>query len=201
MSVTAATPGHPWEQPLGRAIAHRERRQAFWAGRQATQAALAQQGCVGFPLLKSPQQGPLWPSGRVGSISHGGGWAGCLLARPQAKLRAVGLDMEPLDRLVHPQLITRIASPEEQARLNLHPGQWGSRDLAVTCLKEALYKCLQPTLGVRFGFLDASVVLLEGAASLTPADWLVALGAPAQLQGRICHWQGMLLAAVGWQRE
>ncbi len=182
--LTAAQPQHSLEAPLANSLRH---------------LALARQGCEGFPLLKTPYHGPLWPSGQVGSISHGGGWAGCLLAKAGFSVTGLGLDLEAATRTANPNLVPRIASPAEQAWLDLQPGSWGQSALELLCLKEALYKCLQPRLGVWFGFLDATVTPLEpGCFQLEPAEWLVKLGAPLRLPGQVRQWQNLLMAQVVW---
>jgi hypothetical protein len=61
-----------------------------------------------------------------------------------------GCDLEPLDRLLLPETLTRIINDEEMALLRLYSGQLDARTRLWTA-KEAIFKAGQSNLGLRKG--------------------------------------------------
>ncbi|MBU2959494.1 4'-phosphopantetheinyl transferase superfamily protein [Citreicella sp. C3M06] len=119
----------------------------FTGGRVAARAAMAQ---LGLPPRAIPMQGdraPHWPSGVVGSISHGGGLCVAVVARA-GLWRGIGVDIEP-DVDMHPDLIPEIASPSELETLSLPPERAALR---IFSAKESAFKAQYPITGATFGF-------------------------------------------------
>lgn len=169
--------------PFRRAAEHR-------AGRLAARAALAE---LGVPALARARVGvgphgePTWPMGVVGSISHAAPWAVAAVSS-RRELCGVGVDVET----IHPHraaLADRVVMPEDARSA---PSSVSTEQLATICfsLRESVYKCLNPMLGVEMewddvrleidwssgavavcvdssfgvrGALDAGIVALDGA--------------------------------------
>ncbi|MDQ6910424.1 MAG: hypothetical protein M3Z84_06530 [Actinomycetota bacterium] len=77
--------------PLGAAP---QRRREFLGGRACAHAALSAIGRDDGPTAVGARHEPTWPPGVVGSISHGGEWAGAVVALDVDAI-GLGLDIEP----------------------------------------------------------------------------------------------------------
>ena len=144
-----------------------KRRAEFLAGRAAAAHALARCGCTTpHAVGRNPNGSPSWPSGFVGSITHGGGIAAAAVAS-KTNCLGVGIDAE---YLMSP------STEEEVASLVVTPGEVASakralpgvaRSSLVTLAfsaKESLYKCLHPLVGTFFEFQDAELVKVWGTS-------------------------------------
>ena len=114
---------------------------------------------------------PQWPHGIVGSITHGAGWAGVVVAR-QREWRGLGLDIERMlvceraDRLAG-----EILTPSElEAFASLGDHDRAELVTRTFSLKESLFKALYPLVKQRFYFQDAEVLeATPGARAPAPA--------------------------------
>ena len=117
---------------------------------------------------------PLWPAGIVGSISHCGEEAVCVLAR-DTEYQSLGVDLE---NWMTPSVCAEISPSvlvDDEAALLIRRGM--SREQAVTLIfsaKESLFKALYPRVGEYFGFECARVISAD-----SPAGTLVLALQPA----------------------
>ena len=91
------------------------RRREFAAGRACARAALGQLGEPPVPILRGPRNGPQWPAGIAGSITHCTGYRAAAVTRT-AVVVTLGLDAEPNEAL--PAGVLDVVSlPQERAQL------------------------------------------------------------------------------------
>jgi 4'-phosphopantetheinyl transferase EntD len=139
--VGVADPGclYPVETAhLGRAVP--KRLEEYAAGRLCARACLEQLGIHRFPLRAAEDRRPLWPEGIVGGITHTRGFRAAVAARREA-VTALGVDAEWIAPL-EPEVLARIATPEETAWLDRLPPEDRARHaMLVFSAKEAFYKC------------------------------------------------------------
>ena len=136
-----------------------KRRAEYLAGRHAAVLALRE---LGLPthVERSANGLPVWPSGAVGSISHGGGLACAVCARAE-HWRSLGVDVE---RVLHDtearELGPAIAHPDELflLRSSLPHVRSGQRLSVLFSAKESFFKCLFPLTGTFLEFSDARLV-------------------------------------------
>lgn len=142
------------EEALLTPAARSRRRSEFRAGRACAHQALAALGCDHGPLLALPERrGPRWPNGVVGSISHGGAWAGAAVAYA-VDAAGLGIDIEPVHPPIEPG-VARLVLTEGERRVC----ETGPEFLAklLFSAKEAIYKCLTPRAGGPQEFQDVEV--------------------------------------------
>ena len=89
-----------------------------------------------------------WPSGYTGSVSHKGTKVVAALT-PIGHMRSIGIDIETLDDGRELSEIKGLIASEE---LPLDLGAAGS--VILFSVKEAVFKALNPVLGIRFGYED-----------------------------------------------
>lgn len=129
-----------------------KRRAEFLAGRLCAAMALR---AAGQPQTVGRKgRAPVWPSGVVGSISHG---QGRVVAAVSTRLAALGVDCEaimPDDRanLLHTELLSAQEAALRPSRLT-----FAAYVTLVFSGKEALYKALSSRLPQMPGFLDVTV--------------------------------------------
>ena len=166
------------------------RRMEFAAGRAAARAALAQIGLPGRAIPQSADRAPVWPKGAIGSIAH---CSGCCLAAaaPSARVRALGVDVEPATPLAA-DLFELICTPRELAELLALPqAEREIRAKLVFSAKESVFKALYPLIRHHFGFdaVEVSVnaatgrfaaTILQPLAPFRPGDRLTGGNAVAQ---------------------
>ncbi len=136
----------------------RSRRREFLRGRAAARQALQKLGVQAGSIPMEPNGAPRWPAGIAGSIAHKRGIAIAAVGRRSA-VTSIGVDLDLDDR-----------------RDATHADDWGSRNElndASRCgvqspasmlfaVKEAVYKCVSPALGVKeLGFHDVVVTFLD----------------------------------------
>jgi enterobactin synthetase component D len=139
---------------LGRAAA--KRRNEYLAGRCAARQSI--RALTGKSLIPDTDhdRAPIWPSGLVGSISHGGGHAVALVGK-QIDYLGLGVDIEPpLDTRRAMKLAPQILTDSE-LRSDVSP-EHVSRAFSA---KESLFKALYPLTRVWFGFQDAVLVACD----------------------------------------
>lgn len=142
----------PGEEACCRAF-HARRRLDFVMGRYVAAMALAQLGLAREPILVGPGRAPVWPPSVVGSIAHTQGFAGAVAAR-DADVLGIGLDIEILQPLA--DVAEQIATPAETAVAAGHAlgeDYWS----VLFSAKEAIYKCLWPSLRRFIGFHEVAI--------------------------------------------
>ncbi|MEV5601449.1 4'-phosphopantetheinyl transferase superfamily protein [Streptomyces sp. NPDC052299] len=136
-----------------------ERRREFTTVRGCAREAMRQLGREPAPLVRKRPDGPTWPEGLVGSLTHCVGYRAAAVA-PAGAFRAVGIDAEP-DAPLPYGVPGRVLSAGERAAV-AELGRAGGPvawDRLVFCVKEAVYKAWHPLTGLPLGFLDAEVSL------------------------------------------
>lgn len=134
-----------------------KRRREFTTVRGCARQALRELGRPPAPLVSEGGNGPRWPDGVVGSLTHCPGYRAAALA-PADAFRAVGIDAEP-DAPLPAGAAARILLPAERDALAAlgrdgPPVAW---DRLVFCVKEAVYKVWHPLTGRQLSFLDVEV--------------------------------------------
>lgn len=169
------------------------RRQAeFLAGRFCARRALAalEPACAHAAIGIGRQREPLWPAGFVGSITHAPTSAAAAVARRQ-DAAGIGFDIEELvDDETAGRMREFIATEDELAALSKNAGEDVALLItAVFSAKEAVFKCLFPSVGKYFDFLDARVMAVDLAAGRFDVELRVSLSdrlrAGYVLQGRL----------------
>lgn len=134
---------------------------------------------------------PRWPEGRVGSITHAGGYRTVATADAD-QLQALGIDMEPIAPLPPEVWPHFLCNAELDELLQVDPPQRGRVALSLWCMKEALFKAVQGRVP-----LDAMPLRREGGA------WQPAPELSVTLQHLGYDPQQLTLSAAaktGWQR-
>ena len=178
---------------------------SYAAGRRCARRALQQldaatgsaspraQGAI----LRDPHGCPLWPAHATGSISHSPTVAVAVVA-PRARARAIGVDIEALDR-VAASALERVFSPSERRWLAGWSVERRERlAYAVFAAREALYKCVYQACG--HSLAPEEVVLdFDVSRGLFHAEWCGAarrLTLPVRLSGRFAFDARHVLAGV-----
>ncbi len=95
-----------------------------------------------FPVEHGKHGEPRWPEGRIGSITHAGGYRTVATADAD-QLQALGIDMEPIAPL-RPEVWPHFLCNEElDELLHFDPPQRGQVALSLWCMKEALFKAME----------------------------------------------------------
>lgn len=172
------------EQPHGVS----KRQAEFLAGRICAHEALRQlTGTPGFPTVGSERE-PCWPTGVVGSITHGAGWAGAAVASAD-QWQGLGLDVEKvLSDARAERLASEILTSAEMERLASLDARQRALQITLTfSIKESLFKALFPIVRRRFYFHDAELVFQDsdGQARLRlltdlSTDWYESREVPGQ---------------------
>jgi enterobactin synthetase component D len=178
-----------------------KRQSEYLAGRLCAREALRRlTGAAEVPTVGS-DRAPQWPSGLVGSITHGKGWAAAVVAL-RRDWRGLGLEVEqPLPASRAERLAAEILTPAELLRLQTLPAEQRAWRVSLTfSLKESLFKALYPLVLRRFYFQDAELLHHSdnGGARLRllldlADDW----PAGSELGGQFAAVDGHLLSLVG----
>lgn len=173
--------------------ASERRRLEFLNGRACAHAALRALGFGAEPLLCRADRAPLWPTGIVGSISHGDSFCAAAVAR-SADFAGIGLDIET-DLPVSAEFARRVCSPIELARC-AELGQAERLARVVFSAKESVYKLQYPLTGAVLYWRDLEVLLEHShfSARFTRACPPFHLG--QALTGRWLHGEGLILSGV-----
>jgi len=150
-----------------------KRRAEFAAGRHASALALARFGCA-EPVLREPSGAPRWPTGFVGSISHGAGVAVAVASTSQ-NYRGLGIDVE--EWLSEAQAAEVMGQILCSAELELLAQKFpvlsrASRVSLGFSIKESLYKCLNPIADEFIEFADARLLRVEPLTPRAGKIWL-----------------------------
>jgi 4'-phosphopantetheinyl transferase EntD len=143
---------------------------SFLAGRLAAHEALCSQGKNKEVLAietGGQRLAPYWLGESFGSIAHTTMSENqhSAVAVVSADDSPVGIDIEPLTRVVKPQLLNRITSEQERGRLPISKSPHIT--LEIFCIKEALYKTLWPVVQRSISFTDTIVDYHTGSISLS----------------------------------
>ncbi|MEO9332431.1 4'-phosphopantetheinyl transferase superfamily protein [Pseudomonas guguanensis] len=176
-----------------------KRQAEYLAGRLCAREALRR--VTGQPSVPAvgADRAPQWPSGVVGSITHGDNWAAALVA-PDTRWRALGMDVErllPAARAL--RLQDEILTPAEVQRLQALDDEARAARISLTfSLKESLFKALYPLTLTRFYFHDAE--LLEFDQDSARLRLLIDLNthwrSGAELDGQFGLFDGRVLSLV-----
>lgn len=187
-----------WGLPALAAVSKRQTE--FLAGRICAHEALRRvTGVPGIPAV-GEDRSPCWPTGVVGSITHGAGWAAVVAARSE-QWRGLGLDVEKLLPVTRAdRLAAEILTPRELEGYAERPD--AQRALLVTLtfsIKESLFKALYPLVNTRFYFQEAELIHYDssGHARLRllndlSEEWSTG----AELEGQFVQFDDYLLSLV-----
>jgi enterobactin synthetase component D len=177
-----------------------KRQTEYLAGRLCAREALLRLTGIAHVPTTGADRAPQWPASITGSISHGHGWAGAIVAQDQA-WRGLGLDVEKLLPTARAErLAAEILTPAELLRLQELPAEQRAQRISLTfSSKESLFKALYPLVQRHFYFQDAELleVAADGSLSLRllvdlHPDW----PAGSQLAGQFAEFEGYLLSLV-----
>ena len=151
------------------------------------------------PLLRDPHGCPLWPAHAAGSISHSPTVAIAVIAS-RDRARAIGVDIEALDRGVSAATLERVFVASERSWLAARPAADRKRlAYAIFAAREAVYKCVYQACG--HGLAPDEVELrLDVLRREFHAGWCGAaraLDLPARLSGRF-HFDALHVLAGVW---
>lgn len=144
-----------------------KRKAEFRAGRNAARQALKNIGAdFEFPILRSDFRAPIWPENISGSISHTDTLCLCILAHQQ-NYHHIGIDIEKNQALPKStrNLILNESEIEIAKQFRKHQDQDINiklhEDTLIFCMKESLYKIIQPATGIMLDFMDAELIELN----------------------------------------
>ena len=187
-----------WGLPAMAAVSKRQTE--FLAGRICAYEALRRViGVPGIPAV-GEDRSPCWPTGVVGSITHGAGWAAVVAARSEL-WRGLGLDVEKLLPVTRAdRLAGEILTPRElEGYAALNESQRALRVTLTFSIKESLFKALYPLVKTRFYFQEAELIHHDssGHARLhllndLSDEWK----AGAELNGQFVQFDDYLLSLV-----
>lgn len=118
-------------------------------------ALLANSGLPAIEPGHLPSGARDWPAGYTGSVSHKGTKVVTALTRI-GDVRSIGVDIEILDRgreLSDPKGLT---DSDE-----LPPGMENEGSVILFSVKEAVFKALNPVIGIRFGYEEVRIAWKE----------------------------------------
>ena len=181
-----------------------KRQTEYLAGRLCARTALQRLSGISAVPTVGPDRAPQWPTGTLGSITHGSGWAGALVGH-STDWRGLGLDIEqvmPANRAE--RLAGEILTPAELLRLETLPAEQRAQRISLTfSLKESLFKALYPLVLRHFYFHDAELLSCEADNNVRMrllidlhADW----PAGSELPGQFVEFDGYLLSLVSIAR-
>ena len=187
-----------WEIPAQKGVSKRQAE--FLAGRLCAREALRGLTGIAFVPPVGEDRAPQWPRGIVGSITHGGGWAGVVVGSSQ-QWSGLGLDIE---RILAPERADRLAAeiltPRElEIYFPLNENKRAELVTRTFSFKESLFKALYPLVQQRFYFQDAEVLdaTHQGLARLR---LLIDLSATwrngAEFEGQCTTFDGYLLSLI-----
>jgi len=137
----------------------KKRLHEFRAGRYCMRMALAELSFINASILIGENREPILPSNVVGSISHCSNLAGAI-AMKNTQINSIGIDIE-LSQGLEDRLIPIVCTSNEISNLHF------SRDrnlnaMLLFSIKESVYKCLNPLLGIWLEFHDLEIKLEDG---------------------------------------
>lgn len=183
------------DQPRGVAKRQTEYLAGRLCAREALRLALGQAAVPGSGEDRAPQ----WPAAAVGSISHGAGWAGAVVA-PRSACLGLGLDVEALMPEARAERLAGeiLTLPELERLATLTPAQRAERITLTFSFKESVFKALYPLVRQRFYFEAAELIALgdRHARLRLLHDLGAGWTAGRELCGQWCWLDGRLLTLV-----
>ena len=138
-------------QHIGHAV--QSRQFAYSTGRYLAKRALAELGVPVSSILTHPSRRPVWPEGIVGSITHSRRYGIAIVCRCPG-LAGVGVDLEVAGRVTG----DIAASVMTDAERGAHQGDWPpSAFTANFSAKEAVFKAVNPIVGLMVGFREVEI--------------------------------------------
>ncbi len=153
------------------------RRHEFLVGRACAHDALAAIGHDAGAIGVGAQREPLWPAGVVGTIAHGGDWAGAVVA-PVDRARGLGLDIEPVEPPLPPEVEDLVLTAAERRRLPADEPRARLQAKVTFTAKECVHKALYPSTGWFLEHSDVEVDVDQAAGR-----WNATLGVSYPLEG------------------
>jgi enterobactin synthetase component D len=181
-----------------------KRQSEYLAGRLCAREALAQLSGSAYTPGTGPDRAPQWPTGSLGSITHGSGWAGAVVGN-STEWRGLGLDVERILPVSRAQRLAReILTPAELLRMDgLTAEQCAQRVSLTFSLKESLFKALFPQVLRHFYFQDAELLSIAADNKVRlrllldlHADW----PAGSELEGQFAEFDDYVLSLVSIPR-
>ena len=161
-----------------------QRRMQFEAGRRCAARLLASLDAAEIAVGVGPLGSPLWPRGFTGSITHKHDVLAVAVARTD-EASSLGIDIESWVTGAVAADIEQICLDAQERALSVAAGFERAWFATVAfSAKEALYKCLFPTVGEFFDFSAARIVHVDAQAGLLRLALSRPLG-PRWAQGRV----------------
>lgn len=176
------------------------RAREFCAGRAAAHSAMEHLGHAPRPVLLGDGQGPIWPPGLKGSISHSSRDSLAVVS-DDADILALGLKIGPATALKSSYWPEICTIREMHWLASLGPSQRGHFAMLVKCVKEAVYKAQFQITGTAITYhdtevsIDLSTNLVEGAVL---AD-LPFEGVRNSYAGRFALLSDYFVAGIEWR--
>lgn len=136
-----------------------ERKYEFLLGRLTAGILLAERGVpMRDCFVDVSGRRPVWPVGVTGSISHSSDLLIAAVCAKGSGIISLGVDIEILKQSAEVENAVKACfTPIERLLLS----QLSNGVLIGFSMKESLFKCLNPVVGVFFDFLDAEIVNIE----------------------------------------
>ncbi|MEP4546047.1 MAG: 4'-phosphopantetheinyl transferase superfamily protein [Saccharospirillum sp.] len=145
--------------------ASEKRRLEFYSGRHLARKALQRAGATPAGIARGHLANPIWPSGYVGSITHGNQWVAAVAVKND-KLYGVGIDLLEQPEAVTKDLSDVILSRSERALLSSHFPGLPPVGLAFS-FKESVIKTVSVMSGRFLDFLEISLTVSDGNLTAT----------------------------------
>lgn len=181
-----------------------KRQAEYLAGRLCAREALLRVTGTATVPTSGEDRAPQWPTGMVGSITHGSGWAGAVVGKC-SDWSGLGLDIEqimPASRAE--RLAAEILTPAELFRLETLPAEQRAQRISLTfSLKESLFKALYPQVLQHFYFQDAELLSVDAdnkARMRLLIDLHTDWPAGSELEGQFAEFDGYLLSLISIAR-
>ena len=135
------------------------RRAEYSTGRALAKQALAQLGIDATSILTEGRR-PIWPAGVVGSITHSRRYALAVVCR-RSQLAGVGIDLERTNRVTE-QIAPKTMTEHELANAG---ASWPPFPRTANfSAKEAVFKAVNPIIGLMIGFKEVEIIWREEEA-------------------------------------
>ncbi|MXY54170.1 MAG: 4'-phosphopantetheinyl transferase superfamily protein [Gammaproteobacteria bacterium] len=138
------------------------RRAEYSTGRFLAKRALGRLG-IDTTAIRSEGRRPIWPEGVVGSITHSRRFAMAVVCQ-RSQLAGVGVDLERTNR------VTERVAPKTMTERELADTGTGWPPFARTAnfsAKEAVFKAVNPIVGLMIGFKEVEIVWMEAEAGFS----------------------------------
>ena len=133
------------------------RKHAYSTGRYLAKRALGELGVSVSSIPTHPSRRPVWPHGVVGSITHSRRYAIAVLCLGTA-IAGVGVDLELAGRVTGKIAETTMTESERAASATDWPPSPYTANFSA---KEAVFKAVNPIIGLMVGFQEVEVRWLE----------------------------------------